>query len=153
MILDTFTIETQDSLATARDKLSQQVYAKPVFGSRGSFLIGEVSEDFFWLNRYEVYSAYTFNRSATIINGWFETVPSGTTIHLTVEVHTSVYSVLFLLFIIAMNWRSVLNKVDILIFIYVLMIVLPFVFAYAIFSIKGEMRFYRNKLKQVFLST
>jgi hypothetical protein len=61
MILDTFTIETQDSLATARDKLSQQVYAKPVFGSRGSFLIGEVSEDFFWLNRYEVYSAYTFN--------------------------------------------------------------------------------------------
>jgi hypothetical protein len=51
MILDTFTIETQDSLATARDKLAQQVYANPVFGSRGSFLIGEVSEDFFSLYR------------------------------------------------------------------------------------------------------
>jgi hypothetical protein len=69
MILDTFTIETEDSIATARDKLAQQVYAKPVFGSRGSFLLGEVSEDFFWLNRFEVRSAYSYVRSRTIING------------------------------------------------------------------------------------
>ena len=153
MILNTFTIETQDSLFTARDKLAQQVYAQPLFGSRGSFLIGEVSEDFFLLSRFEVYSAYTFNRSATVINGWFETVPSGTIIHLTVEVNTPVYYLPFLLFIIAMNWRSLLNKVDGQISIYVIMIVLSFVFIYAFFSIKNEIKFYRNKLRQVFLST
>jgi hypothetical protein len=153
MILDTFTIETQDSLATARYKLAQQVYANPVFGSRGSFLIGEVSEDFFLLSLFEVYSAYTFNRSTTFISGWFEKVPSGTVIHLTVEANTPVYYLPFLLSIIAIIWQSVLNKVGRQIFISALIIVLPFVFACAIFSIKNEIRFYRNKLRQVFLST
>jgi hypothetical protein len=150
MILDTFIIETQDSLATARDKLTQQVYANPVFGSRGSFLIGEVSEDFFLLSRFEVRAADSFVRSMTIISGWFEIIPSGTVIHLTVEANILGYLPFFLV-VTAMGWQSVLNKVDGQIFVYVLMIVLPVV--HAIFSSKDEMRFYRNKLRQVFLST
>jgi hypothetical protein len=154
MILDTFTIETQDSIATAHDKLSKQVYAKPLLGLRGSFLFGEVSEDFFWLRRFEVRSGYSFFRvelSLTIITGWFETVSTGTVIHLTVEVN--MYCLLvylpFLLVFTATGWQSLLNKVDGAIFISVMLIIVPIVSA--IFSSKDEMRFYRNKLRQIFL--
>jgi hypothetical protein len=154
MILDTFTIETQDSIATAHDKLAQQVYAKPLLGLRGSFLFGEVSEDFFWLRRFEVRGGGTFFRaelSLTIITGWFETVPTGTVIHLTVEVN--MYCLLvylpFLLVFIATGWQSLLNKVDGAIFVSVILIVMPIICT--IFSSKDEMRFYRNKLRQIFL--
>jgi hypothetical protein len=153
MILDTFTIETEDAIATARDKLAQQVYAKPLLGLRGEFLFGEVSEDFFWLRRFEVRGGRFFRAelSMTIITGWFETVPSGTVIHLTVE--ANMYSILvylpFLLLFTATGWRSVLDKVDGAIFVSVWIIVVPVM--HIIFSSKDEMRFYRNKLRQIFL--
>ena len=153
MILDTFTIETQHSIATAHDKLAQQVYAKPLLGLRGSFLFGEVSEDFFWLRRFEVRGGRFFRAelSLTIITGWFETVPTGTIIHLTVEVNMYcllVYLPLFLVFT-ATGWQSLLNKVDGAIFVSIILIVMPII--YAILSSKDEMRFYRNKLRQIFL--
>jgi hypothetical protein len=149
MIVDTFIIETQDSFAVARDKLIQQVCAKPWLGMNGMFLCGEVGEDFFILRRYQGSGHLSLVRSITVINGWFESIPSGTVFYFTVEVNSFsiIASILFVLQVIVIGWQTMINKIDGIPFACALIILMPSIIVP--YSIQDEMRFYRNKLNQV----
>jgi hypothetical protein len=149
MILKKFTIHTQDSIAVARDKLIQQVCANPWLGMNGMFLCGEVGEDFFVLRRYQGNGHLSLVRSITAINGWFESIPSGTVFYFTVEVNSFsiIASILFILQAIVIGWQAMINRIDGIPFVCALMILIPSIIAP--YSIQDEMRFYRNKLNQV----
>jgi hypothetical protein len=102
MILDKFTIQTQDSVDVAHNKLVGQIHDRSSLSrlrSKPSVLCGEVSSDTFSLCRIG-----GNGQAMTIINGWFEAVQSGTVVHLEVELNLKmvVVSLLFsLCFIMA----------------------------------------------------
>jgi hypothetical protein len=151
MIIDTFTIETQDPFAVARDKLIQQVYSKPWLGMKGTFLCGQVGEDFFLLRRYEGNGYLSLVISMTTINGWFESLPSGTAFHFTVEInsYSIIASILFVFQLIVMGYQAMINKIEGIPLMCTLIILVATIVAP--YKIQDEMRFYRNKFKQIFL--
>jgi Mn2+/Fe2+ NRAMP family transporter len=149
MILDKFTIQTQDSIAIACDKLTQQVEAMPLLfriRSNRVRLCGGVSSDNFSLCRVD-----GSGQSMTIINGWFEAVQSGTSVHLEVNLNSNlvvVRSAFSLCSFIAMAYFGIKASQIILTVIVLIMIV---VVVSCICSCQDEMRFYRKKLSQIFL--
>jgi hypothetical protein len=113
------------------------------------FLCGEVGEDFFVLRRYQGNGHISLVRSITVINGWFESIPSGTVFYFTVEVNSFsiIASILFVLQVIVIGWQGMINKIDGIPFVCAIIILMPSIIVP--YSIQDEMRFYRNKLNQV----
>ncbi len=150
MILDKFTIQTQDSVAIARNKLIGQIHDRSsLFTSRSkpSVLCGKVSEDTFSLCRVS-----GSGQMMTIINGWFEAVKSGTVVHLEVELNLKVivFSLLFNLFFLIMVFSSKVGEsqhTDRAVFI---LFEIGFI-VISVYSCHLDLRFYRKKLTQVFL--
>jgi Mn2+/Fe2+ NRAMP family transporter len=148
MIIDKFTIQTQDSIAIARNKLISQIHDRSsLFRLRGSpsVLCGEVSEDTFSLC-----CVYGSGQMMTIINGWFEDVQSNTLVHLEVELNAKIiifyllaHFSFFTVILCGIKHPQVIPAA--IISIVILDIVAP------IYSCQGDIRFYRKKLAQVFL--
>jgi hypothetical protein len=143
MILDKFTIQTQDSVAIARDKLARQIYDKPSpFELR---IIGEVSE-----NNFMLYRVQRRTIPAATINGWFEAVQSGTVVHLELELKSSllvVYLLFTLLISIHISQITINNPgKDLSLFAGVMIGLI----ANLICICQVEKIFYRKKLPQIF---
>jgi hypothetical protein len=149
MILDKFTIQTQDSVDVARNKLIGQIHDRSsLFTSRSkpSVLCGEVYEDTFSLCHVS-----GSGQLMTTINGWFEAVQSGTVIHLEVELNLKIFLVYLLFSLCSImacqgkvrepqhETRAVLMSIAIVSIVF------------SICSCHLDMRFYRKKLTQVFL--
>jgi hypothetical protein len=149
MILDKFTIQTTDSIAIARDKLTRQVEAMPLLlriRSHRVRLCGGVSSDNFSLCRVD-----GSGQSMTIINGWFEIVQSGTLVHLQVNLNSNllVFRLFFpLCSFITMTYFAIKSPQIMPAVIASIVIV---IIVSCIYSCQDEMRFYRKKLSQIFL--
>jgi hypothetical protein len=149
MILDKFTIQTQDSIAIAREKLTWQVEDKPspfTINSTRVMLCGNVSDDGFRLCRLQGKGI-----SITTVTGWFEALESGTLIHTSVELNLSIIIayLCICLFWFRYDWHRITRDTDGGRMIYIVMITI--VIVSSVFSIKDELRFYKIKLNQVFL--
>jgi hypothetical protein len=148
MILDKFTIQTQDSVAIARDKLARQIEATPspldLRSNRVRFC-GAVSEDTFMLYRID-----GGGEPRTTINGYFETVPLGTIVYLEVKLNLKLVLVHLLLCLsfITVAWHGIK---DVQIMCAVIRSITILAIVTFIYSYRDEMRFYRKKLPQVFL--
>jgi hypothetical protein len=148
MILDKFTIQTQDSVDVARNKLIGQIHDRSsLFTSRSkpSVLCGEVYEDTFSLCHVS-----GSGQLMTIINGWFEAVQSGTVVHLEVELNLKVAvisSLSSLCFIMACQGE--VREPQYTIRAVFMSIAVGF-FVISIYSCHLDLRFYRKKLSQVF---
>jgi hypothetical protein len=148
MIIDKFTIQTPDSIALAHDKLTWHIGDKPspfTLNSKRVILYGEIYENGFRLCR-----LLGRGISTTIITGWFETVQSGTVIHLTVEVNLSLV-IIYLLFCLSWlsnDWQKISRGIDGSRTIYIMVIIM--ISVNLICSVKDELKFYRKKLTQVF---
>jgi hypothetical protein len=147
MILDKFTIQTQDSVAIACDKLARQIDDKPSpfeINSNRVRLCGEVSEDIFRLYRIK-----GGGLPMSTINGWFEAVGSGIVVHLEVKLNLNLI-VVYLLFsfniiCIAFNDRKYVDgEPGLSIGIIIILTI------FSIYSCQDEIRFYRKKLPQIF---
>lgn len=106
MIIDKFTIQTPDSIAIARDKLTRQIDDKP---SPFKFcMTGQVSGNTFKLYRVGGRSTIPL----TTINGLFEAVQSGTVVHLKLEVESSsvIVCLLSILFFSVGIWQEKINN-------------------------------------------
>ena len=148
MVLDTFTIQTQDSIDIAREKLAWQIGDKPspfTINSTQVILYGEVSEDGFRLCRIK-----GRGQPITILNGWFEAVQLGTVVHLEVELNLSVVIVylLFFLCVVTKDWQRTIKNLDGSLTFYTGMMIV--ITISSIVSCQDEMRFYRKKLTQIF---
>lgn len=164
MILNTFTIQTQDSILIARQKLIGKIDASPKlfeYPSNQVTLCGEVSESSFKLSRRRGARKYPL----TTIRGKFEVVPIGTVIHLTVELNLLVIVplLLFIVFGCSSEWQKMLKSsrdLDLLhshtmdILFVGIAVVMPVIMIVAsISSYQDELKFYRKKLTQIFLET
>jgi hypothetical protein len=92
MIIDKFTIQTQDSIAIARDRLNSQIDDKP--SPFKICMTGQVSG-----NTFKLYRVRGRGIPLTIINGWFEDIRSGTVVNLELEVKSSVI-IVYLIFVL-----------------------------------------------------
>jgi Mn2+/Fe2+ NRAMP family transporter len=149
MIIDKFIIQTLDSIAMARDKLTRQVEAMPLLfriRSHRVRLCGGVSSDNFSLCRVD-----GSGQSMTIINCWFEVVQSGTLVHL--EVNLNLNLVIFRSFFSLCSFIAIAYfaiKVSQLMPAAIASLVIVIIVS-CIYSCQDEMRFYRKKLSQIFL--
>jgi hypothetical protein len=144
MIIDKFTIQTQDSIAIARDKLTLQIHDNhSLLEIR---LVGKVSENNFRLYRVRERKGIPM----TIINGWFEDTISGTVVHLELEVKSIVIIVylLFVLFFSVDIWQHKINYAGKDISIYIGMMVVAI--AGHMYSFQAEKMFCRKKFPQIF---
>jgi hypothetical protein len=145
MIIDKFTIQTQDSIAIARDKVTRQIDNNPPLFKM--YITGQVSENNFNLCR--ISSGGTIPLAT--MNGLFETVQSFTVVHLKLEVKSSliiVSSLFALLFSICISQITINNPGKDLLPFTGMMIVFFVIFIY---SFQKEKIFYRKKLPQIFL--
>ena len=148
MILKKFTIQTQDSIPIARDKLTLQINDAPSpfeIGSNRDILCGEVSE-----NTFRIIRIKGKGQSLIIVNGWFEAVLSGTVVHLTAELNLTLV-VVYLLFsvnLVFVVWQDRTKSIGNYLCIPVGMITI-FTLA-TIRSFQDDIKFYPKKLTQVF---
>jgi hypothetical protein len=149
MILDKFTIQTPDSIDIARDKLTRQVEAMPLlFRIRSDRvrLCGGVSSDNFSLCRVD-----GSGQSMTIINGWFEVIQSGTLVYLEVNSNSNLVIVRLVISLCSsITIAYFVTKVP-QIMLAAIVLIMIVVIVSCIYSCQDEMRFYRNKLSQIFL--
>ena len=148
MILDTFTIQTQDSIDIAREKLACQIGNLPspfTINSTQVILYGDISEDGFRLCRLKGGS-----QSITIITGRFEALQSGAVIHLTVELNLSLIMVclLFPLYFIIFQLPHIIKNTEGIISVVIIMMIVAIIIC--ALSYKNEITYYRNKFLQVF---
>ncbi len=114
--------------------------------STRDILCGEVTENTFRLIRVQ-----GRGQSLIFISGWFETIQTGTVIHLTAELNSTLaiaYS-LFSVNLVLMVWQGGTKHIDNYLCLPIGMITI-FTVA-SIRSFKNDMKFYPKKLSQVFL--
>jgi hypothetical protein len=144
MIIDKFTIQTPDSIAIARDKLNRQIDDKSSLHK--SYMTGQVSG-----NTFKLYCISRRTIPLTTIYGYFETVQSGTVVHLELEVKSIIiigFS-LFILFLSVDTWQKAINIPSTGTYVWIVMIVIFSV--NFVHSFQSEKIFYRKKLPQIFL--
>jgi hypothetical protein len=148
MIIDKFTIQTQDSIAIARDKLTCQIDDAPSpfeINSTRDILCGEVAENTFRLIRVK-----GRGHSLIFISGWFETIQTGTIVHLTAELNSTlvIAYLLFSLNLVFTVWQARTENIDSYLYLPIGMITI-FTVA-SIRSFQDDIKFYPKKLTQVF---
>lgn len=148
MILKKFTIHTQDSIAIARDKLTCQIDAAPSpfeINSIRDIFCGEVTE-----NTFRIIRVKGRGQSLIIVNGLFETVQTGTVVHVTAALNSTlvVAYLLFSLNLIFMAWPDRIKNMGNCLCLPIGIIT---IFALAsIRSFQNDIKFYPKKLTQVF---
>jgi hypothetical protein len=149
MIIDKFTIHTQDSIAEARDKLTYQIDDAPSpfeINSTRDILCGEVTENTFRLIRVK-----GRGQSLIFISGWFETIQTGTIVHLTAELNSTLV-IAYLLFSLQLVFQVCQARTKHTSSFLCLAIGMITIFTVAsIRSFKNDIKFYPKKLSQVFL--
>lgn len=149
MILKKFTINTQDSIAEARDKLTCQIDDAPSpfeINSTRDILCGEVTENTFRLIRVK-----GRGQSLIFINGWFEAIQTGTIVHLTAELNSTlvIACLLFYLQLIFQVCQARTKHTNIFLCLATGMITIFMMVL--IRSFQDDIKFYPKKLSQVFL--
>ena len=150
MIIDKFTIHTQDSIAEARDKLTYQIDDAPSpfeINSTQDILCGEVTENTFRLIRVK-----GRGQSLIFISGWFETIQTGTIVHLTAELNSTLV-IAYLLFSLQLVFQvcQARTKHTNSFFLCLAIGMITIFTVASIRSFKNDMKFYPKKLSQVFL--
>ena len=142
MVIDKFTIQTQDSIAITRDKLTRKIDNR--YSLFEMHMHGEVSK-----NAFRLYRVAKRRIPLTTMNGWFEDVRSGTVVHLELEVKSAMV-IGYLLFILLFSthvWQIIINNSCKNTGMYMIIIIM---FVLHIYSFQAEKIFYRKKLPQIF---
>jgi hypothetical protein len=148
MILKKFTIQTQDSIPVAHDKLILQIDDAPSpfeINSTRDILCGEVTE-----NTFRIIRIKGRGQSLIIVNGWFEAVLSGTVVHLTAELNLNlvIAYLLFSLNLVFVVWQDRPKNIGNYLCLPIGMITI--LTLASILSFQDDIKFYPKKLTQVF---